>query len=121
MGRRAQNLYIIEVMMNADCKMEYFMAWDIAKKLAGYPGASLANTIDEVEDDHALLVFRSAILPGAMIELAKKLLDDYKYLGVYYIDMKYSYPYDINADRTVLWADGIEQEYTGRIEWTEDK
>ena len=121
MSRRLQNLYVVEIAMEAGCVMDYPMAYDIAKRLSGYPESeSIKKVIDEHEDNILNLSFRSSYLPQEMIRRVDEMMTSYKYLGVYYIDLKYAYPYDLNADRIVIWKDGRRQEYSGRMEWTED-
>lgn len=121
MSRRLQNLYVVEVVMQAGYAMDASMAYDIARKLSGYPDSTTTKgVIDEYEDNLLNLSFRSSYLPQEMIRRADELMASYKYLGVYYIDLKYAYPYDLNADRVVIWADGRRQEYYGKIEWTEE-
>lgn len=115
------NLYIIDFAMQAGCKMEKFLAVDIAKKLTGHPDwPGITKTIEECEDDCLELKFRSSYMPSEMIARLATVMEEYKYLGVYYADMKYAYAYDLNSDRIVIWADGRRQTYRGRIDWSED-
>ena len=70
MSRRLQNLYVVEIVMEAGCVMDYAMSYAIAKKLSGYPESeSLGKVIDEHEDNVLTMSFRSSYLPHRLMLL----------------------------------------------------
>ena len=121
MSRRCQNLYVIEVVFEPGRKFTPKEALEIVRILTAYPNdESLDHAIDEFEEYGIEMSFRSSERPMIIEHRARKILADKTVPGIYYIDLKYAYAYDLNPDRIVLWADGRVQEYTGKIEWTED-
>ena len=75
---------------------------------------------DEVETYSAVIFFKSEVKPTEIRTRLKAILAMHAD-RIHYIDVVYRWEAEMNADRFVLWADGREQDYTGRMYFEEDK
>lgn len=113
-----QSLYKINIAMNAGKVIGPDVAFQITKALTHKRKTeSIMEAIEEFEDEYLELLFLSGVLPAEIRETAKEILK--KYPEIYYIDLSYTYPYDMRPDRVVLWGDGRVQEYKSEIIFTE--
>lgn len=113
-----QSLYKINITMKAGKVVGPDVAFQITKALTHKRKTeSIMEAIEEFEDEYLELLFISNILPAEMRETAKEIIE--KYPEIYYIDISYTYPYDMRPDRVVFWDDGRVQEYKSEITFTE--
>lgn len=75
---------------------------------------------DEVESYRAVLFFKSDVKPTDIRTRLKAILAMHNN-RIHYIDVIFRWETEINADRFVLWSNGTEKDYTGRIYFEEDK
>lgn len=75
--------------------------------------------VDECEEYRAVLFFESDMKPSEVKQHIREIL---RYEGdrVQYVDIVYRYEYEMTPDRVVIWGDGHEQEYTGKVYFEED-
>lgn len=74
--------------------------------------------IEDRDDYHAIVNFFSDIKASDMPRHVRQFLEAEP--RIYYIDVIYRYPREIESDRFVLWQDGRVQTYTGKVMYTED-
>ena len=75
--------------------------------------------IDSAEDCSAVIIMESEGLTETMRLLVKWFMDHHP--SIYYMDVVYRFPYDMTPDRFVIWSDGRQQEYTGKVLYVEDE
>lgn len=75
--------------------------------------------IDEKEEFSLNVLFPCEIKPSDMKTRVRSFLADNP--TVHYVDVMYRYEYAMVPDRFVIWQDGRTQEYTGFIDFREDK
>ena len=98
----------------------------VAEALAGQvfvlpqsgPGAQArVDAVDEAYGNEIVISYRSCFPPCDIKSNVWEVFQ--KSTGYLYADIQYQWPYDITPDRTVIWADGRQQEYMGKVEWIE--
>ena len=75
--------------------------------------------IDEREDHRTVFFFMSDMKPSEVKNRIRAILN--QTTSIHYVDVIYRWETEMNPDRFVIWGDGHEQEYTGRVVFTEDK
>lgn len=120
--QKIKTLYKICIMMTEGNTADVILAESVAGQIFALPGNRIgmearANAVDEAVGQEIVISFRSALAPCDIKANAWAVVSDNPlYL---YADIMYQWPYDINPDRTVVWSDGRQQEYMGRVEWIE--
>lgn len=96
--------------------------FDITNELIDQVEAYFPHTYSVVcsaEQYSVVVIIESETLPSVMRILVNGFL---KHLpSIHYIDVAYRFPYDMTPDRFVIWSDGRQQEYTGKVIYVEDE
>jgi len=108
-------VYNVEIQMSGTHTTTNHMVEQIAIDLG-----TDAKAIDEMEMYSATLFFESELQPSEIRERIRVIMAMYN-MTFHYIDVVYRYDTEINADRFVVFSDGAEKEYTGRMTYEEDK
>jgi len=105
--------YNVEIQM----AMKNVLTDELLRKILPYFDADETD-VDEHEKYRAVLFFKSQEKPSAMHDYVRDALND---LGqqIHYIDVIYRWETEMNPDRFVIWSDGTEKEYVGKINFEE--
>ena len=106
--------YNVEIRMNGTNKLTDVILEQIMNILNADE-----TDVDERETYSAILFFKSEEKPTEMRQRVKRCFQHGK--PIHYIDVIYRWETEMNADRFVLWGDGTEKDYTGKIVFEEDK
>lgn len=106
--------YNVEIQMSGKNKVTV----GIMTMFEDYLGIT-SNDLDEREDHRAVFFFMSNMKPSEVKTLIRTILN--QTASIHYVDVVYRWETEMNPDRFVIWGDGHEQEYTGRVVFTEDK
>ena len=106
--------YEVEVQMSGTHEATKHFVEQIAINL----GAD-ASAIDEIETYSAKIYIKSEIKPSEMKQRVHAILAMY-HMTLHYIDVVYRFEYEMTPDRFCIWADGHEQEYRGKVIFTEE-
>ena len=77
------------------------------------------HDLDEREANRAVFFFVSDMKPSEVKTIVRVILQ--QTTSIHYVDIIYRWENEMHPDRSVLWGDGHEQEYTGRVIFEEDK
>ena len=107
--------YFVEVQMSgANEATTQFMG-----RIAINLGADIMN-VDEIDTHSATIIIKSEIKPTEMRLRVQAILAIYQTM-IHYIDVVYRFEYEMTPDRFCFWSDGRQQEYIGKVIFTEEK